>query len=66
MVAPGADGKRAKGPVVVTAYLLHNAGGVLPKKEREREKEKRKREASPGRKEEKRARRDNDRDVRIR
>lgn len=30
MVAPGADSKRAKGPVVVTAYLLHNAKDVLP------------------------------------
>lgn len=35
MVAPGADGRRAKGPVVVTAYLPHDAEGVLMEKERE-------------------------------
>lgn len=35
MVAPGADGKR--GPVVVTAYLPHNAERVLLEKEEERE-----------------------------
>lgn len=39
MVAPGADGRRAKGPVVVTAYLLHDAEGVLMERERGRERE---------------------------
>lgn len=33
MVAPDADGKRAKEPVVVAAYLPYNAEGVLLEKE---------------------------------
>lgn len=57
MVAPGADGKRAKGPLVVAAYLLHNAGEVLPGNERERKrlKEEKRRGKIRQRKEEKKS-----------
>lgn len=50
MVAPGVDGRRAKGPVVVTAYLPHDAEGVLMERERKRKRErykKRKERYSP-------------------
>jgi len=36
MVAPDINDKRAKGPVVVTAYLLHNAKRLVGERGREK------------------------------